>query len=105
MTLLSPEMSSQASLAHLMGRIGIVEMSVRAAVARRQRGDPDPHDPLRGVFLSDDYVTWLLDRDRSVDGAEEVLALREQLERDAEEAEERGVDVRLRRLSRSFGLS
>ena len=104
MTLLGPEVAAQASLAHLMGRVGVVEMSVRAAVARRQRGDPDPSDPLRGVFLSDDYVTWLLDRDRPVDGADAVLALRERLERDAEDAEERGVDVRLRRLSRSFGL-
>lgn len=105
MTLLGPEVAAQASLAHLMGRLGVVELSVRAAVTRRQRGDPYPSDPLRGVFLSDDYVTWLLDRDHPADGADEVLALRERLERDAEEAEDRGVDVRLRRLSRSFGLS
>lgn len=99
--------STDHSLAYLLGRVALLEVAVRQAVARRGDGDPDPADPLRGVYLSDDYVSWLLDRVTAAppDAADAGLAaMAEQLDRDADGAQARGADVRLRRLTRDFRL-
>ena len=49
------------SLAHLLGRIGVVEERVRQVVAARRAVDPDPDDAFRGLYLSDAAVDRLLD--------------------------------------------
>jgi hypothetical protein len=48
------------SVRYLYGRLGIVEARVRAAVAARRAGDPDPDDRFRGLYLSDSLVDGLL---------------------------------------------
>ena len=105
MTSVAPvtDVGVDGSLAYLLGRVAVLEVAVRHAVAARGTGDPDPADPLRGVFLSDDYVAWLLDRSPAP-GPPALADLRARLESDADSAELRGLDVRLRRLSRSFAL-
>ena len=52
--------AADASLAHLLGRLGIVEARVRAAVSARRAADPNPDDPFRGLYLSEDHVERLL---------------------------------------------
>lgn len=98
----------EASLGYLLGRVAILEVAVRACVARRGAGDPNPGDPLRGVYLSDSYVEWLLDRPMPTqdddDAARSLEAMRVRLERDADVAQQRGVDIRFRRLTQTFGL-
>ena len=48
------------SLAHLLARAGRVEERVRRLVAARRLDDPNPDDPFRGLYLSDDAVDRLL---------------------------------------------
>nr|MDT0658150.1 ATP-binding protein [Micromonospora sp. DSM 115978] len=40
----------------LASRLQQVELAVRAAVARRREGDPNPDDPFRGLYLSDEAL-------------------------------------------------
>lgn len=47
-------------LADLLGRAGDLEERVRALVGRRRLGDPNPDDPFRGLYVSDDLVDRLL---------------------------------------------
>ncbi len=88
--------------------MALLEVAVRGAAARRSHDDPDPTDSLRGVYLSDDYVGWLLDRHATGpadQAAADLAAMRDQLEREADGAEARGYDVRLRRLRRDAALT
>ncbi|HET9346841.1 MAG TPA: hypothetical protein VFO05_14195, partial [Candidatus Limnocylindrales bacterium] len=100
--------AAEASLAHLFARLEIVEARVRAAVERRRADDADPNDRFRGLYISDAQVDSLLtgpggpwvpdDVDASTTAA---LAA---MEAEADAAERAGIDLRLRRLARSFGL-
>ncbi|MCL3860428.1 ATP-binding protein [Actinotalea sp. K2] len=97
-----------ASLGYLLGRVALLELVALRALAERGAGDgePRPNGTSDGRFLSDDYVAWLLDRPGAspgTDGAGAEMSAR--LEADTDRAEERGVDIRLRRLSRAFGLT
>ena len=105
MTGLATQVAATPTLAHLVGRIAVVEVAVRSAVARRRSGDPEPDDPLRGVYLSDDYAQWLLSRDLAGEVAGESAVLREQLDARAREAESGGAEVRLPALTRRLGLT
>ena len=96
---------ADASLAHLLGRLGVVEARVRAAVAERRAGDPNPDDPFRGLYLSEDHVERLLATDEAIDSAEVGHELLPDVERAADKAEKRGDDLRLRRLARTFALA
>jgi hypothetical protein len=92
-----------ASLRHLLGRLRLVESQVRRLVARRREADPEPDDPVRGLYISEDQV------DRLLAGLATALpaglsAEREATERRGDELQEAGADLRLRRLSRTFGL-
>ena len=49
-------MSGAASIAHLVGRVRVVEERVRGLVANRRAHDPAPDDPFRGLYLSEDTV-------------------------------------------------
>jgi ATPase family associated with various cellular activities (AAA) len=94
---------SSASLAHLYGRLMVVEDRVRTLVARRRETDPEPEDRFRGLHVSDAQVDRLVagplaGQDPDLDGR---LA---PLEAVANRGEAEGEDLRLRRLARSFGL-
>jgi hypothetical protein len=91
------------SVGHLLARLRVIEARVRAAVARRRSADPNPDDPFRGLYLTEDDVERLLagraapdDRGLDADVARAEAA--------ADEAERAGADLRLRRLARTFEL-
>ena len=48
------------NLAHLLGRVGIVEDRIRTLVAERRADDPAPDDPFRGLYVTDEAVDRLL---------------------------------------------
>jgi hypothetical protein len=106
MTLASPV--TDASVRHLAARLELVEARIRVAVARRRATDPDPDDRFRGLYVSDVQV------DEMLAGAQvpllpaapdaDATARLEAVEADADAAEAAGVDVRLRRMVRSFEL-
>jgi hypothetical protein len=52
------------SLRHLLDRAILVERRVRRAVHARQQTDPAPDDPFRGLYLSDETITRLLQTGR-----------------------------------------
>ena len=52
--------TADRSLAHLLGRLAVLDLSVRAAVDTRRRVDPGLDDPFRGLYLGDDDVERLL---------------------------------------------
>jgi hypothetical protein len=92
------------SLGYLLGRAAVVEQRVRELVAERRAADPNPDDPFRGLYLSDDAVDQLLDHSpaEGVDLQAEQLAA---LDAEAERAARSGTDVRLRRLARDAQLT
>ena len=47
-------------LDYLFRRVGLVEARVRALVAHRRQDDPNPEDPFRGLYLSDEAADRLL---------------------------------------------
>jgi hypothetical protein len=97
----------QPGLAYLLGRAATVEERVRALVARRREVDPQPDDPFRGLYLSDEAVDRLLlgprERHEHVEGPGRD-ARSDAVERAADEAELAGERVRLRDVRRAFGL-
>ena len=48
-------------LGYLSGRVGLVEGRVRDLIARRRLDDPNPDDPFRGLYLTDEAVDRLLE--------------------------------------------
>lgn len=104
-------MTGNPSLAHVLGRAGVVEERIRLLVATRRADDPQPDDPFRGLYLSDEAVDRLLggaspylepDGQEADGGASQR---RQQCEQSADEAEEAGHRLRLRELAATFGLS
>jgi Winged helix domain, variant/ATPase family associated with various cellular activities (AAA) len=95
-----------ASLRYLLARLALVESRVRRAVAARRAGDPNPDDPFRGLYLTEEVVAALLASARepvTPEPADEQLLAG--AERDADHAERAGADLRLRRLARAFELT
>ena len=99
--------SPDPSLAHLLARVDLVASRVRAAVERRRAVDPDPDDPVRGLYVSDAQVDELL----ATSSSATMLGLppphHEQaaaVEDAARRAEDAGADMRLRRLVAAFDL-
>jgi hypothetical protein len=93
------------SLAHLFGRLAAVEARVAALVRGQRSGDPNPADPFRGLYVSDDQAEALLEAGRgapvapgSDDGG------RAPVEGAADEAEAAGAEIRLRSVELAFGL-
>ncbi|MGH2769839.1 MAG: ATP-binding protein, partial [Actinomycetota bacterium] len=99
---------ADASRLHLRRRLAVVEARVSAAVARRRAGDPDPDDRFRGLYISDSYIDHLLSGASSSPGSQppnpEIETFLARVEAEADEAQARGADLRLRRLTRCFGL-
>ena len=94
-----------ASLAHLLGRAATVEDRIRWLVAARRADDPQPDDPFRGLYLSDDLVDRLLDRSRTEPGLPDPGARTAEVEHAVDGAEANGARLRLRELEHTFDLS
>ncbi len=92
------------SLAHVLGRLGVIEDRIRLLVATRRTTDPAPDDPFRGLYLSDEAVDRLLATPRQHVDWPQTAARLEALELAADDAEETGAVLRLRDLAATFGL-
>ena len=92
------------SLAHLLGRLGVIEERIRLLVATRRTTDPAPDDPFRGLYLSDEAVDRLLATPRSHLDWSQTAARLESCEQAADDAEESGAVLRLRDLAATFAL-
>ena len=98
--------TAPAGLAYLLARLAVVESRVRRAVGDRRVADPNPDDPFRGLYLSEEAVAALLDTARTPLAPDPVEEERRAAAEEAADRDERaGEDVRLRRLVRDFGLS
>jgi hypothetical protein len=96
---------SDPSLAHLLRRLGVLEARVRTAVARRRDGDPNPDDPFRGLYLTDDDIGRILAGSASPPPPSKAVAAKlRRLERNAGPPGAGGPEVRLSRLGQAFGL-
>jgi ATPase family associated with various cellular activities (AAA) len=90
-------------LDYLSGRISLVEGRVRALIAHRRVDDPNPEDPFRGLYLSDEAVDRLLQP--AVPPPPLPSADRDRIEQACDAAEQTGEPVRLRQLARAAGLT
>jgi hypothetical protein len=98
-------MAGDPSLTHLLGRLGVIEARVRLTVAARRADDPAADDPFRGLYLSDELVDRLLAGAAPPPPPDGTTAdFLAELEAEADAAEAGGADLRLRRLTRAFGL-
>ncbi|MGH3755305.1 MAG: ATP-binding protein, partial [Pseudonocardiaceae bacterium] len=98
-------MSPDPGLVHLLGRLAVVEERVRRAVALRRDADPQPDDPFRGLYLSEEAVARVLAA-RLVPATPDPVADAHlaEVEAVADQAERDGAVVRLRALARSVDL-
>jgi ATPase family associated with various cellular activities (AAA) len=88
---------SDASLGHLLRRVGLIEDRIRALVLHRRQDDPAPDDPFRGLYLTEEVVDQLL---APKDGPPlPNPAARASIEADADAAELAGTPIRLRQLA------
>src|SRR5207302_1118589 len=81
------------------GRVALVEGRVRDLIAHRRRDDPNPEDPFRGLYLSDDAVDRLLRP--AAPPPPLPSAERDRTERAGDEAERASQPPRLRQLARA----
>ena len=97
---------ADASLAHVLGRLELIEARVRAAVARRKAVDPDIDDRFRGLYVSPAHVERLLSRNGPPPAPDEAAAaVRLEIEAQADLAESQGAELRLRQIARRFELA
>lgn len=96
------------SVLHLLARLEVVETRVHAEVERRRGADPgDTDDRFRGLYISDLRVDALL-ADGPCEPAESdprIVAQRDEVEAEADSAQDAGARLRLRALAEDFGLS
>ncbi|WP_426561244.1 ATP-binding protein [Angustibacter sp. McL0619] len=92
-------------LEYLLARLSLVRGRVRRLVAARREVDPAPDDPFRGLYISEDTVTALLDH-HLLDHADDDpdTAARAAVEGSADELEAAGQQPRLRRLAEQADL-
>ena len=90
-------------LGYLSGRVSLVEGRVRTLVAHRRLDDPNPEDPFRGLYLSDEAVDRLLQP--ALPPPPLPSGDRDRVERACDVAEQQGEAVRLRRLARAADLA
>ncbi|MFI7482633.1 AAA family ATPase [Kocuria sp. M1R5S2] len=98
-------MTAGASRAHLLGRVGVVEERIRRLVAERRAEDPQPDDPFRGLYLSEEAVDRLLGAAPAISRPVPASARLEECERAADRAAEAGHRLRLRELAAVLGLT
>ncbi len=98
---------ADASRAHLLGRLALLERRVRHAVDRRRAADREPDDRFRGLYLSDADVDALLAGGGRLSrpDADDVAGELARVEAEAGAAELAGADLRLRSLTRRFVLT
>ncbi len=99
---------ADSSLRHLLGRLRLTEERVRRAVERRRANDPSPDDPLRGLYLTDEHLDWVMRTaadERVLPASEEEAGALAAVEEEADRAETAGEPIRLRQLASAFGLS
>ncbi|WP_052669848.1 AAA family ATPase [Nitriliruptor alkaliphilus] len=92
-----------ASVRHVLARLSVLERRVRWRVEARRAGDPEPDDPLRGLYISEEQVDDLL----AATGPAPPLDVTHEdtaVERWADGVEARGEVLRLRRLAATFAL-
>ncbi|MGH4025915.1 MAG: ATP-binding protein, partial [Pseudonocardiaceae bacterium] len=93
------------SLAHLLGRLAVVEERVRRSVAAQREFDPQPDDPFRGLYLSEEAVQRVLAGRLAAAEPDPIAdAHFAAAEAVADAAEQAGTPVRLRVLARAMGL-
>jgi hypothetical protein len=98
--------AEDSSLAHLFGRLQVVEARARAAVWTRRARDSRPDDRFRGLYISDEEIDQLLgDRHTPQPRSSTADSVLARVEARADAAEATGADIRLRRLARSFELT
>jgi hypothetical protein len=101
----APEVDDDPGRDHLARRLQVLDARVRRIIAARRAGDPQPDDPFRGLYLSDETLDWLADRPADLAWQPDEQALVVAAEQDADAAEAAGRPVRLRRLAQAFGLA
>ncbi len=94
-----------ASVRHLLGRARVIEDRVRALITARRAVDPQPDDPFRGLYLSDELVDRLLGDVRGVPGWSDPSDALARCEQEADLAETRGARLRLREVADTFSLT
>ncbi len=98
--------STDASIAHVLRRLELIEARVRAAVARRRSSDPETDDRFRGLYISPAHVDRMLARDAVPPAPDDSTShVRDAIEREADSAEAGGAQLRLRELARRFELT
>jgi len=93
---------------YLLERLAGVEARVRQAVDRRRSQDPDPDDRFRGLYIPESQVDEMLGGSRPLLDAGATggwLAAIAAADAHAQEAEQAGETVRLRRVAQTFGLT
>ena len=90
-------------LDYLSGRVSLVEGRVHALIAHRRRDDPNPDDPFRGLYLSDEAADRLLRP--AVPPPPLPSGDRDRVERAGDAAERDGEPIRLRQLARAADLT
>ncbi|WP_395244464.1 ATP-binding protein [Agromyces sp. MMS24-K17] len=98
-------MIDDPNLTHLLGRLGVIEDRIRRLVAARRAVDPQPDDPFRGLYLSDELIDRLLGEAHGVPDWSDASARLAACEQGADLAEAAGHRLRLRELEATFGLS
>jgi ATPase family associated with various cellular activities (AAA) len=94
---------TSVGLDYLSGRLSLVEARVRDLIAHRRQGDPNPDDPFRGLYLTDEAVDRFLEPAAGPPprpGGDRV-----RVERACDDAVARGDVVRLRRLALAANLT
>ncbi|MGX5697324.1 ATP-binding protein [Agromyces soli] len=97
-------MREDPNLTHLLGRLGVIEERIRRLVAARRAVDPQPDDPFRGLYLSDELIDRLLGEARGVPDWSDASTRLAACEQAADLAETAGHRLRLRELATTFGL-
>jgi hypothetical protein len=82
----------------------VVISRVRAATEWRRANDSDPLDRFKGLHISAAQVAQLLAPQMPLPPDVNAGAILKRVEREADEAEIQGCDLRMRRLARTFGL-
>ena len=95
-----------ASLAHVLERLAVIDHVVVAEVTRRRTLDPAVDEPFRGLYFRTDELDRLVapsaPRPVRDDGAERLMT---EAEAHADSAASSGADLRLRRLASSAALA
>ncbi|MEJ3405456.1 ATP-binding protein [Rathayibacter sp. YIM 133350] len=98
-------MIADPSVTHLLGRLGVIEDRIRRLVAARRSVDPQPDDPFRGLYLSDEMIDRLLAEVPPIHDWSDASARLAACEQGADMAEAAGHRLRLRELTTTFGLN